>query len=196
MIKLSNVQTQFPNFSIRYPDVEFPKNKVTFITGKNGTGKTTLLKSIAKLVPYKGSIEYQGVATCHMQEPILFNRSVYENIIYPLKIRNLDISIYEEHLLEYAKILEINTLLKRSSKTLSAGEKMKVSILRSIIFNPDVLLLDEPTTHLDLSSIQQLTVLIKTLKQTMTIIIVSHNQAFINELQDTIYQLGGNHVYS
>ncbi|MFW5838710.1 MAG: ATP-binding cassette domain-containing protein [Bacillota bacterium] len=196
MIKLNNVITQFPNFSISYPDIIFPKNKITFIIGKNGTGKTTLLKSIAKLVPYRGSIEYKGVATCHMQEPILFNRSVYDNIIYPLKIRHLNISDYEEPLLEYAKTLEIDTLLTRASKSLSAGEKMKVSILRSIIFKPDILLLDEPTTHLDLTSIQQLTVLIKKLKQTMTIVIVSHNQAFIDELQDEIYQLGGNHVYS
>ena len=73
---------------------------------------------------------------------------------------------------------------------------MKVSIVRSLIFNPDIVLLDEPTTHLDLESIDELTILIKELKNKITFIIVSHNQKFIDDLLDEEYHLGGNYVFS
>ncbi len=195
MIKLEHVSTPYPDFSIVFPNVVFPKNKVTFVTGRNGVGKTSLLKAIAKLIPYEGVIEYIGFATYHFQEPILFNRSVFDNIIYPLKIRKLAVSDYQDNLYAYAKILGIDQLLQRSAKELSSGEKMKVSMLRSILFSPTILLLDEPTTHLDLESIEQLTELIRVLKKDMTLIIVSHNKAFINSLQDFNYHLGGSHVY-
>ncbi len=195
MIKLENVKTSYPNFSIVYPNVTFAKHKITFVTGKNGVGKTSLLKAIAGLIPYEGSIDYQGFATYHFQEPILFNRSVYENIIYPIKIRKLPIENYQANLMDYAKVLGIHELLSRPAKALSSGEKMKVSMLRSILFLPDILLLDEPTTHLDLESIEQLVALIKQLKSKITFIIVSHNKAFIESLQDATYALGGHHVY-
>lgn len=195
MIRLTGVKTPFEAFTLHFPDVAFPENKVSFVIGRNGTGKSTLLKAIANLVPYEGAIDYTGFATYHFQEPILFNRSVYENIVYPIRIRKLRIEDYHETLMEYATTLGIEDLLDRPSKALSSGEKMKVSMLRSILFSPDILLLDEPTTHLDLPSIEQLTQLIRKLKDTMTIIIVSHNQAFIDSLQDKTYALGGNHVY-
>jgi len=72
---------------------------------------------------------------------------------------------------------------------------MKVSIIRSIIFNPDVVLLDEPTTHLDLESIEELIVLLENLKHKMSLIVVSHNKSFMDDLKDEEYNLGGNHVY-
>ncbi|MFP4078867.1 MAG: ABC transporter ATP-binding protein [Bacillota bacterium] len=195
MIRLENVETHFEKFSLRFPDVTFPKHKVSFVIGRNGTGKSTLLKAIAKLVPHEGTIDYEGFATYHFQEPILFNRSVYENIVYPIRIRKLPVDDYQDALHEYSRTLGIEELLDRPSKELSSGEKMKVSMLRSILFSPDILLLDEPTTHLDLPSIEQLTELIRKLKPSMTIVIVSHNQAFIDALQDQTYTLGGNHVY-
>lgn len=195
MIKLDNLVTPYPNFSIVYPNATFPKHKITFVTGRNGVGKTSLLKAIAGLIPYQGTIAYEGFATYHFQEPILFNRTVYENIIYPIKIRDLPVQDYLEPLKKYAEILGIHDLLSRPAKALSSGEKMKVSMLRSLLFLPDIVLLDEPTTHLDLESIEQLITLIKDLKTKMTFVIVSHNKAFIEALQDYTYTLGGNHVY-
>ena len=121
-------------------------------------------------------------------------RAIFENIIYPLRIRKLDISDYMKSIDEYAKALEIDHLLEKNALKLSSGEKRKVSIIRSVIFNPDIVLLDEPTTHLDLDSIHELIKLIQQLKQDITFIIVSHNETFIQALQDVTYKVGEQNV--
>ena len=71
---------------------------------------------------------------------------------------------------------------------------MKTAIIRSIIFNPDIVLLDEPTTHLDIDSIHELEELIKSLKDKITFVIVSHNEAFMKELIDDEYKVGEDNV--
>lgn len=196
MIDIKNLTVLFKTFSIPFKDYTFKKNKVTFISGRNGSGKTSLLKALASLREYEGDIKVKGEITYNSQEAVLFNRSVYENIVYPLKIRNLDISQYKEAIKKYCEVLEITHLLDNNAHKISSGEKMKVSIVRSIVFNPDIVLLDEPTTHLDLESIDELTILIKNLKNKITFIIVSHNRKFIDDLLDEEYHLGGNYVFS
>lgn len=194
MIKISNVCITFKDTVIRYEDTEFQKNKITFIKGQNGLGKTTLLKAIAKLVPYSGTINYTGFATYNRQHPVLFHMSVYDNITYPLRIRNKDITKYDEVIKEYAKRLGIDHLLQKDATLCSSGEQMKTSIIRSLIFSPDILLLDEPTTSLDIASINELTILLRELKKDMTIIISSHDRLFIEDLEDEIYELGDQNV--
>ena len=71
---------------------------------------------------------------------------------------------------------------------------MKVSILRALIFHPDVVLLDEPTTNLDVDSIHALIQLIQALKDKITFLIVSHNEAFMTAFDHTIYKVGDEHV--
>lgn len=196
MIDIKKLIVPFKTFEIPFEDYSFKKNKVTFVSGRNGSGKTTLLKSLASLREYTGEIVVNGEITYNSQEAILFNRTVYENIVYPLRIRKLDISSYQKIIDKYAKMLDVTHLMGNNAHKISSGEKMKVSIIRSIIFSPDIVLLDEPTTHLDLESIDELTSLIKNLKNKITFIIVSHNQKFIDDLLDEEYHLGGKYVSS
>ncbi len=191
MIDVKDLVVKYKTVTFKFEDYHFKKNIISVISGRNGAGKTTLLKAIAGLLEYEGEIKVNGVITYNSQEAIIFNRSVYENIVYPLKIRKLDPQGYQEKIMEYAKALSIDQLLNKNALKLSSGEKMKVSIIRSIIFKPEIVLLDEPTTHLDLESINELTNLIKKLKKAITFIIVSHNKAFIEELIDEEYYLGG-----
>ena len=192
MIEITNLVVKYKTLTFSFEDYKFKKNKVSVISGRNGAGKTTLLKSIASLIEYEGNIQVNGEITYNSQEAVIFNRSAYENIIYPLKIRKLDISLYQEKINKYCKVLSIEHLLDKNALKLSSGEKMKISIIRSIIFDPEIVLLDEPTTHLDLESINELSILIKKLKDKITFIIVSHNKTFIEELIDEEYHLGGN----
>ncbi len=196
MIDIKNLSVDLKTIEISFDDFTFEKSKITIVSGKNGSGKTTLLKAIAGLLEYKGDLHVNGEVTYNSQEPVIFNRTVYENISYPLKIRKLDLLEYEEKIWDYCKILEMDHLINKNALKLSSGEKMKVSIIRSIIFNPDIVLLDEPTTHLDLDSINELGTLIRRLKKDMTFIIVSHNKTFIDSLMDVEYKIGGNHVLS
>jgi|LGOV01.1.fsa_nt_gb ABC-type multidrug transport system ATPase subunit len=196
MIDIKNLSVNLKTIEISFDNFTFEKSKITIVSGKNGSGKTTLLKAIAGLLEYKGDLQVNGEVTYNSQEPVIFNRTVYENIAYPLKIRKLDLLEYDEKIWEYCKILEMGHLINNNALKLSSGEKMKVSIIRSIIFDPDIVLLDEPTTHLDLDSINELSTLIRRLKKDMTFIIVSHNKTFIDTLMDVEYKIGGNHVLS
>lgn len=194
MIKIHSLSIAYKDLEITYQDREFTTNTITFIKGSNGSGKTSLLKSIGGLIPYKGTIESQGFVTFNSQSPVLFNMSVYDNIVYPLKIRKLDVSRYQNKIEEYVSLFKLDHILHKKATLCSSGEQMKTSIIRSIIFQPSVLLLDEPTTSLDIESIQALTNLLKDIKKDMTILISSHDRLFIEELKDSIYQLGDTHV--
>ena len=190
MIKTSNLLVRYGTKEIAFEDVSIKKNKITFIKGKNGTGKTTLFKAISRLLDYEGFITNDGFVTYCSQEPVIFRRTVYENIVYPLEIRKLNLEDYDNKIDEYSKLLECDHLLNKDANKLSSGEKMKTSILRSLIFEPDYVLLDEPTTHLDIDSIDALIKLIKRLREKITFVIVSHNKQFIDELKEEEITLG------
>lgn len=179
-----------------FEDFKFEKGKIAVISGRNGAGKTTLLRVFASLMDYEGTLKINAEVTYNSQEPIIFNRSAYDNIAYPLKVRKLDISNFHDKIIQYSKLLDIEHLLNTNALKLSSGEKMKVSIIRSIIFEPDIVLLDEPTTHLDLESIAELTELLKKLKDKITFIIVTHNKTFMEDLVDVEYKVGGKNVLS
>ena len=194
MIKIKDLKVSFKDTIIEYRDTTFEANKITFIKGSNGTGKTTLLKAIAGLNEYQGTVESVGFVTFNRQDPVLFNMSVLKNIEYPLRIRKKDVLQYQQKINEYVKRFNIEHILNKNATLCSSGEKMKTSIIRSIIFSPGVLLLDEPTTSLDIESIKVLTDILKELKHEMTIIISSHDRLFIEELNDSIYELEDHNV--
>ena len=194
MIKFKEIKVSLKDIELTFNDGHFKKNNITFISGKNGHGKTTLLRALASLLPFEGDAEINGEITYNSQEPVIFHRTVRENILYPLKVRKLEIEPYEDKIKEYVSKLEITHLLNVNATKLSSGEKMKVSIIRSIIFNPDIVLLDEPTTHLDIDSIHALEALITSLKDKITFVIVSHNEAFMKALIDDEYKVGEDNV--
>jgi len=196
MIEIKDLKVKMKSLEFIFEDFNFEKNKITVISGRNGAGKTTLLRVFASFLNYEGSLKINANVTYNSQEPVIFNRTAYGNIIYPLKVRKLDIEDYQNKIIEYSKLLDIEHLLDKNALKLSSGEKMKVSIIRSIIFNPDIVLLDEPTTHLDLESISELTQLIKKLKDKITFIIVTHNKTFMEDLVDVEYKVGGKNVLS
>ena len=194
LLKLESINAGYEQ-QIILKDINLEVNKRDFIgiIGPNGGGKTTLLKSIAGLIDFEGTVT-KSTVTYVSQHPTMFHMSVLDNILYPIKVRKLDKDLYIQLIEEYAKTLELTDLLDVNATTLSAGEKMKTSIIRSIIFNPDFVLLDEPTTSLDEESIKELTQLLKSLKQSIGFIIVSHDRLFKNDLMDVQLELGGDYV--
>lgn len=162
------------------------------ILGPSGAGKSTLLRLLNFLEkPTYGTIFYSGEKygsdyplpqlpvireiTTVFQSPILLNTTVYKNVIYPLKIRGMKV--------EKKKVMDLLTLVGLSEKAfcpaikLSGGEAQRVALARALVFNPRVLLLDEPTANLDPANISIIERLITQTNKTnkTTIIIVTHN---------------------
>ena len=168
-------------------NLNFKKGKITGIIGPNGSGKTTLLHIIAGLdkeflgiVKYNGEILNKKVyreMTLVTQKPYLFRRTVKENIAYPLKIRNYKKENIKEEVENIIKKFEIDHLKNEKAHLLSGGESQKVNLARAMVFNPKLLLLDEPTSNIDPESIKIMErEILRFNKETKaTILIVTHN---------------------
>ena len=159
MIRINNIETRFKKLhALQNISADMQKGQVIALIGPNGSGKTTLIKSILGLVkPDSGKIYFNDTA---IDEKVEYRRNIgYMPQIgrYPdnMKIGQLfkmirNIRQDEKHLDEelYYKF-KLDTLLEKSMRSLSGGTRQKVSAALAFLFNPDVLILDEPTAGLD-----------------------------------------------
>ncbi len=174
------------DFGIDIDNFSFQSNIITGIEGDNGAGKTTLLKIIAGLISYdSGNILYnkdtinniRKEITLVYQKPYMLDRTVYENLEYPLKVRKVPKDIRKEKINYMAEKLSIKNLLDKNATKLSGGEMQKVQIGRGLIFKPKLLLLDEPTSGVAKENILTVENLILDYKNLGgTVIIVTHQK--------------------
>jgi tungstate transport system ATP-binding protein len=147
-------------------DLTIHKGSIIGLIGPNGSGKTTLLKLLAfALRPTQGRIFYNGQVhypfshgirskiTLLTQKPYLLKRSVYDNIIYGLKIRkdNSDLDIRVKTALSHVG-LDFDYFAGRMWHELSGGEAQRVAMAARLILKPETLLLDEPVANVDAKS--------------------------------------------
>ncbi|WP_456464556.1 phosphate ABC transporter ATP-binding protein PstB [Persephonella sp.] len=177
------------------------EKKVTALIGPSGCGKTTLLRSFNRmhdLYPgnkYKGEILLDGENILKddydliklrskvgmvFQKPTPFPMSIFDNVAYGLKLRGIkDRKVLEEKvekaLRQAALWDEVKDRLKDSASGLSGGQQQRLVIARALAVEPEVLLFDEPTSALDPISTSKIEELVVSLKETVTIIIVTHN---------------------
>ena len=175
-------------------DLKIESGLVHGLVGPNGCGKTTLLKLIMGITqPDSGSIDYEGLAMTDMtmmnQRPYLMHASVYDNIVYPLKIRGERIDGKEvETLMERVGLLDLKD---QYAGSLSSGERQKLSFLRAVVFRPKMVLMDETLSNLD----QESEVLFKEIimerhrEDGSTWLIVSHQWDEMNDLFDKVHHM-------
>jgi len=208
-VSLNNIKKYYDEkLVLDIEELEIEKGKITGIIGPNGSGKSTLLNIIAGLDrKYSGTVKYDrqvinkdiySKMTLVSQKPYLFRRKVYDNIAYPLKIRNMDKTEIKKRISEVISRLEIEELKDKKAHLLSGGESQKVSLARALVFKPELLLLDEPTSNIDPESIKVLErEVVKFNKETgATIIIVTHNLEQSDRICDNIVYLERGRVIS
>ncbi len=174
-------------------------HRITAIIGPSGCGKSTLLKAMNRLLEREadvqlfGSIHFQGkdLQTIPPEElrrrigmvfqsPTPFPLSIYKNLTYAPRyagIRDtarLD-QIVQDALKTAGLYEEVKDELHRSARTLSGGQQQRLCIARALTAQPEVLLLDEPCSALDMKSTQTVEQLLLQLKQRYTVVIVTHN---------------------
>lgn len=172
-------------------DITISVNKGDYISvvGPSGSGKSTFLKLCCHLIsPTEGSIIYKNksimeynpielrknIAYC-FQTPYLFGQTVIDNISFPYQIRDTKVDLKRvEKLLILFNLDE--EYLKKELKNLSGGEKQRIALIRTLLFDPEILLLDEVTSALDVENTLIVENVIKSLNENGTTIIwVTHN---------------------
>ena len=166
------------------PDYEIQKETTTAIIGSNGIGKTTLLKTIlGEIPPIKGNVSLgHNVKTGYFRQgsdAIPENLTVMEAL---LQIKNLSIGEARSFL---AKFLFKGEEIFEQVKSLSGGERGRLSLARLLITAPNVLILDEPTTHLDIPSREALENMLQDFDG--TVIFVSHDRHLISLLANNLW---------
>ena len=179
-----------------------PKSGVVLLSGKNGSGKSTLLRIMSGLLkPDAGEVIVEGIrkpvrrAGAQLlkqvmylhQVPYLFAGSVRKNLAYALRGRDRDSDQRITQALEWVGLAH---LADEDAKTLSGGERQRVALARALLCRPRVLLLDEPTAHLDAATNAQIESLLVELRAyTDTMLITSHEPGFLERLDGQAYRL-------
>jgi len=182
-------------------NVEIAAKKATAFIGPSGCGKTTLLRCLNRMndlvlgTRLTGSIKLDGKNIYDPSTDIIqlrrrvgmifqkwnpFPKSIYENVVYGLRIvginnRHLLDEVVEKSLRRAALWDEVKDNLHKSAADLSGGQQQRLCIARAMAVEPEVLLMDEPCSALDPISTAKVEELIHELKETFTIVIVTHN---------------------
>lgn len=193
-MKITDLEKNVGNFNLKIDDLYIQLGLIHGLAGHNGSGKTVLLKLIMGILePDSGKIDLEGMDRRNMtmmtQRPYLLTGSVYDNITYPLKLRKIkpdDSKI--DALLERTGLLAQKNQYARS---LSSGERQKLSFLRAIIFEPEFIIMDETLSNLDPESESAIVEIIKEIQKTrpVTWLMVSHGQDVREELCDIIHYM-------
>lgn len=207
---------EFKNIDFSYDNNQIYKNlslsldshEFLVIVGPSGVGKTTLLRLMAGFEePSKGSIIYDG-KTLTKEEKINMTAMVFQNyalfksmrvkdnIKFGLKLKKMEKREKEKSVLEVAKSLKIDYLLNRYPHQLSGGEMQRVGLARALVREPNVFLLDEPLSNLDVSLKQSMLIEIKRIynKTDATFMYVTHDQTEAMELATKILLLSKNGI--
>ena len=200
---LRDVAVSFNNrVAVRGATFDIAAHRVTSLIGPSGSGKTTLLRAINRLhdrtasakvtgeILLEGTDIYRGdltVTELRSRVGMVFQRpnpfptmSIRDNVISGLKFSGVTKKAKLEEALESslrAAALwdEVDQRLKDSAMSLSGGQQQRLCIARALAMDPEILLMDEPTSALDPVATQRIEELLTSLKQRVTIVIVTHN---------------------
>jgi len=207
---LRNIDLWYNDFhALKDINMDIPANMITAFIGPSGCGKSTLIKSLNRMndlvegCKISGNIMldnediYSNIDVNALrkrvgmvfQKPNPFPMSIYDNIAYGprthgIKSRYKLNEIVEKSLQDAAIWDELKDRLKKSALSLSGGQQQRLCIARALAVQPDVLLMDEPTSALDPISTAKIEELIIKLKNSYTIVIVTHNMQQATRISD------------
>ncbi|WP_313757395.1 phosphate ABC transporter ATP-binding protein [Tissierella sp.] len=216
LIKVNDLKVSYDNkLILKDLSMSFMKNKITAIIGPSGCGKSTFLMALNLMLEeqggsYSGEIlfkdkdirEYNKDNIRKMigmvfQKPTPFPLSIYKNMIYApvyygIKDKKELQNIVEYNLRRVGLFEEINNELNMSAMKLSGGQQQRLSIARALTVEPEVLLLDEPCSSLDIKNTAIIEEMLLKLSKEYTIIIVTHNLSQARRISDyTAFILNG-----
>ena len=215
-LKLENVNYKYPleeKNTLKNINIEIKKGEFWAVIGKNGSGKTTLCNILRRFVPdfYKGELtgkitlegkELKDYSQKEIVQKIGFvfqnpftqisgvKNTVFEEIAYGLENLGIEREIIISEVEKILKLLEIEKLRDKNPYNLSGGQKQRVALASIIAMNPDILVIDEPTSQLDPKGTEDIFKIINLMaNEGKTIILVEHKLELIAEYAENILVL-------
>lgn len=189
---------------LNIPDMIIESGKTTCIIGESGSGKTTLLRLLNKMIsPSEGEIFYNSIQLSKIdsvkhrrnvvmlsQSPVIFEGSIKDNLQIGLKFSEKPLADDEE-LVSAMEIAQLDKPLEFNAEQLSGGEKQRLALARILLLDPDVLLLDEPSSALDENTADLITrALVEYSKENnKTLIMVTHSMSIAKNYSDKLFKL-------
>lgn len=190
--------------------IDIPANRITAVIGPSGCGKSTHLRVYNRIFElYRGQradgevrIDGQNVLAPEVdvlelrrkvgmifQKPTPFPMSVFDNVAYPMrlhfKLSKSEIADRVEHALRGASLWEeVKDKLKKSGLALSGGQQQRLCVARAIAAEPEILLMDEPTSAVDPVATLKIEDLVLQLREHFTVVIVTHNMQQASRISD------------
>ena len=189
--------------ALKNVNIDILQNGVTALIGPSGCGKSTFLRCFNRMHDLYPNSHYEGQITLHpenvniigkridpievrmrvgmvFQKPNPFPKSIYENVAYGLRLRGVrNRGLIEEKVEESLKAAaiwdETRDRLHQSAAQLSGGQQQRLCIARALATDPEILAFDEPTSALDPIATSRIEELVSSLRERVTIIIVTHN---------------------
>jgi len=198
LLTLTGVAKRFGDVeALTHVDLEINSGQVIGLVGGNGAGKTTLLRLMAGIMePTNGSILFESKPVSSMRVKLgvvpestgLYSRlTAWENIRYHSRMYGIPDDIAWNRVSHFADRLEITDALSRHTKGFSRGMRQKTALLRALAHGPDILLLDEPTAGLDVTSARTVRSLVTKLRnEGGTVIYSTHHLAEAQQVCDRI----------
>ena len=201
-LALRALTRRYPNFTaVDGIDLDVASGEFLTLLGPSGSGKTTTLMMIAGFTPPShGDIllddrsvvalapERRNMGVVFQNYALFPHMTVAENVAFPLRMRNQPKPVIAEKVAAALRLVQLETLGERLPRQLSGGQQQRIALARALVFNPDLLLMDEPLGALDKNLREQMQFELKRLHGELgvTILYVTHDQEEALTMSDRI----------
>ena len=200
---------------LQHVTLDIPRGKIVTIIGQNGCGKSSLLKTVSKAVaPRAGRVLYEGLpldayapkvlarhiaylAQVHTSPPDIDVRTLVSYGRYPYMKMGRGLNAEDGRIIdETLRLTGLEHLQRRTLRTLSGGERQRAWIAMTVCQQPEILILDEPTTYLDISYQMEVLELVRRLNREMgmSILFISHNLNVVRKLCSHVAVMEKGHI--
>lgn len=192
ILNIKDMKMKVGKFQLGPINLDIRKGEIFALLGKTGAGKTLLMELISGFYRnYEGTIQFGSdlpIGIVFQDYGLFPHLTVEENIAYGLRRRKYNKIEIKKLVEEITHMFGINHLLKQYPNTLSGGEKQRTALARTMIIRPELLLLDEPFSALDVSTKETIYKQIQVIKEKFncTIILITHDFREAVKLSDRI----------